>query len=445
MNKSESDSILKHLKKELQKRFQTSPFLIIGVSGGADSMALLYALHKLDVDGLVVHVNYGQRGKESDADQELVEQISAMWGFECCSIKPEEKIESGNFQEWAREQRYSVFEELRKVNNADAITVAHHFDDQLETILFKMLRGSGLPNLKGMQEWNDDRKIWRPLLKFSKQEILDYCENEHIPFRTDATNLESKYARNAIRNDVFSTFDEFIPGWKENLARITESASVFEESIAEVLKTCSDKQGIDVEAIADYSDLFKATLLKHFVEFNADVGLTKGQIEQLVVLLEAETGKFVELEPGIKVFKDRDKLTIKQEADAFNSKTIALKEVEAGVKFKAWKFSISDSKPESGLFVDATSLQWPLECRRWEPGDVFKPLGMSGTQKVSDHLTNRKIKTANRQDSLILCDSGGTICAILYPEPLNNGQVGNIAETNKETELTTRYFSIEKL
>ncbi len=445
MNKSESDSILSHLKKELQKRFQAPPFLIIGVSGGADSMAMLYALHKLDIDGLVVHVNYGQRDEESDADQELVEQISAMWSFECCSIKPDKKNDSGNFQEWAREQRYSIFEELRKVYNADAIAVAHHYDDQLETILFKLLRGSGLPKLKGMEEWDDNRKIWRPLLEFSKQEILEYCEAEHIPYRTDASNLESNYARNAIRNDVFSTFDEFIPGWKENLAKVAESASVFEESINEILKICADEHGIDVKAIADYSDQLKATLLKQYVELYFKVNLSKGQIEQLVVLYEAETGKFVELESGIKVIKDRDKLTIKQEAATFESKFIAFKEAEVGVQFQSWNFSITETQPKSGLYVDANSLQWPLECRKWISGDAFKPLGMSGTQKISDHLTNRKIKSANRQDSLILCDSGGTICAILYPEPLSNGQVGNIAETNKETELTTRYFSIEKL
>lgn len=139
-------------------------------------MALLYALHKLNIDGLVVHVNYGLRGEESNGDQELVEQVSAMWGFEGCSIRPGKAPGGRNFQQWARDTRYEFFEDLKKEYNADAIAVAHHQDDQLETVLFRILRGSGLDKLSAMNEWDDSRSIWRPFLKIPKQDLIDFAK-----------------------------------------------------------------------------------------------------------------------------------------------------------------------------------------------------------------------------------------------------------------------------
>ena len=110
-----------------------------------------------------------------------------------------------------------------------------------------------------------------------------------------------------------------------------------------------------------------------------------------------------------------------------------------------WRFSIQQIARKTELYVDADALQWPLTCRKWVAGDAFIPLGMSGSQKISDHLTNRKIKSVLRQESLILSESDSTICAILYPEPTKSGQIGNIAESCKETESTKRYLCIEKI
>lgn len=123
-----------------------------------------------------MHVNYGLRGEESNGDQELVEQVSAMWGFEGCSIRPGKAPGGRNFQQWARDTRYEFFEDLKKEYNADAIAVAHHQDDQLETVLFRILRGSGLDKLSAMNEWDDSRSIWRPFLKIPKQDLIDFAK-----------------------------------------------------------------------------------------------------------------------------------------------------------------------------------------------------------------------------------------------------------------------------
>lgn len=448
MSKSKSDSILPNLKKHIQQTFPNSPFLIIGVSGGADSMALLYALYKLNIDGLVVHVNYGLRGEESNGDQELVEQVSAMWGFECCSIRPEKAPEGKNFQQWARDTRYEFFEDLKKEYDADGIAVAHHQDDQLETILFRILRGSGLDKLSAMNEWDNSRSIWRPFLKVPKQNLVDFCENEHIPYRTDASNKTSNYTRNAIRNDVFPIFERFVEGWKGNLSTISEMALVYDESLEALLPADKEIHSLQVRDISAHSERLQGALLKRFIEYRLEVNLSKGQVLQLIELLSAPTGRKVVINDQVTVIKDRESIILKKhdldEEEPFTEIIIEKSEAEKGTIVEQWKIQISD-EPHTTLFVDEASLKWPLRFRKWKNGDVFNPLGMSGSQKVSDHLTNRKINSAKREETLILSDSDGTICAILYPEPTKNGQIGNIAESCKVTKSTKRYLCIEKL
>ncbi len=448
MNKLESGSILNLLKNQIVEVFSKDPFLVIGVSGGADSMALLYALHKIDVRGLVVHVNYGQRGKESDEEQEMVEQLSAMWGFECCSIRPDAKPEGENFQDWARQVRYDAFDELRQINLADGIAVAHHQDDQLETILFKVLRGGGLAKLSGMHLWDSERFIWRPFLNCSKKELIAFCETEHLPYKTDASNLESKFARNAIRNEVFPVFEQFIPGWEKNLLAISKYASVYEESIDQILADCTTETSLSIDAISRFSSHLKGALLKQFVEHRTGKFLSKGQVGELINLLKSETGKKIVIDKNTRLVKDREVIKLISEItkpDYIPLQTMNEQEVGRGFVVAGWQFSIKKLASKTGLYVDADAIKWPLTCRKWMAGDAFVPLGMSGSQKISDHLTNRKIKNAHRQESLILSDSDSTICAILYPEPAKNGQIGNIAESCKVTDSTKRYLSIEKI
>lgn len=143
MAKSLKKTFKNHLSALLSDYFEPSSLFVIGVSGGPDSMALLYLLHLLEQDTFVVHVNYGKRGKKSDKDQELTEQMAFQWGFECCSIRLDpEEAKGKNFQNWAREQRYRFFRDLMQDLKADAIVTAHHQDDQIETILQKLFRGA---------------------------------------------------------------------------------------------------------------------------------------------------------------------------------------------------------------------------------------------------------------------------------------------------------------
>ena len=181
MNKFESFPIVKSVSENL-KGVSESPSLslICGVSGGIDSMVLLYILHRLQVNCTVTHCNYQLRGDESEKDMKLVEEMSAMWGFDCITARFDPAVsKESNTQIWARNLRYTMFRDLQKEVSADFIVTAHHQEDQVETILQKILRGAGPAAWSGMSIRDGD--LIRPLLNVSKKEIRDFAQTQHVP------------------------------------------------------------------------------------------------------------------------------------------------------------------------------------------------------------------------------------------------------------------------
>jgi len=440
MAKSVSTSVKKHLSELLSDLFEEDAFFIIGVSGGPDSMALLYLLHVLEMDALVVHINYGKRGKESDKDQELVEQMAFAWGFECCSIQLDPKQAKGeNFQNWARNMRYQYFKDLKDAYQADAIAVAHHQDDQVETILQKVLRGSSPSAWQGMRAW--DGKLFRPLLTFSKQNILDLCEEEAIPYRIDKSNKSSEFARNFLRHEFSEALDDLFPGWEKNILDLPRLGKTFEESMVFITDQVTSSNTLLLKKFSDLPENIKPAVLKTILDQSGMKGdYSKGQLKELSQVETMQTGKSMKI--GTLVFtRDRDRVHFKTEKNLVEvSKTIDRVQAEKGNKVNGLNIEIkTEPMPLPSLRLDGSKLNWPLQIRTWNSGDEFNPLGMSGNQKVSDHLTNRKIPTVSREKTLVLCGSDGTIYAIIYPVLSTNGERGAISEIVK-CESTTQTF-----
>lgn len=439
MNKSASTRIEKEVESKFKSYFQNKPHFIIGVSGGADSMALLYVLKKLQISGIVIHVNYHQRAEESDKDQELVESIAFEWGFECCSISLDDYEESkGNFQQWARDQRYQMFSDLMKEFSADGIVVAHHKDDQIETILHKLLRGNSPETWKGMQIFEND--IFRPMLSISKSEILQYCMNNVIPYREDVSNSDSKYTRNLIRNELSQSLNELIPGWQQNVLNLQEFGTLNELAVEEI--TCQITQGnsINIERLLHMPSLLKQALLRKFLEFKGYF-LSSGQLQEADNLLSSQTGAKLELLKHVYLIKDRDSLVIKDNSQDAVYREITKKELQTGVTFLNIDIGISKHN-FTGLYLDADALSYPLVLRNWRNGDKIQPFGMQGSQKISDHLTNKKISTINREKTLVLTGTDGTIYAIIFEA--NHSSEGTISELCKVTDSTINYLSVTK-
>ncbi len=443
MNKSESNSLQNQVNNLYQRHFESGDSIVLGVSGGPDSMALLYLFQKLDIPVFVVHINYGLRAQESDADQQLVEDVCAMWGIECCSVKVDSSSAKNNFQNWAREFRYQVFADLKSERGSAGIATAHHKDDQLETVLFKMMRGGGISSWSGLTIW--DGSFFRPFLNFTKSQIIEFCKSEAVPFRDDSSNQENTYARNALRSTVFPVFDKFIPGWKSNIVEVARKGSIANESFEFLSSVVVENESLSIEKLKLFSADLQQELIRRYLIKCTGVAPSKGLLENILRLLDAQTGKEILVNSQYNLLRERDELVLKSTIeDEKASTSISYEDVQNPVQKLGWEFSCNHVDRDSLLQVDSEKIKWPVILRKWKPGDFIIPLGMKGSQKVSDHLTNRKISSAKREETLILIDSGGTICAILYPEMAVNNEIGCISDHVKITKGTLKPLSIYK-
>jgi tRNA(Ile)-lysidine synthase len=436
MSKSEYLLIEQGISNKLSRYFSGTPKLVIGVSGGADSMALLYAFKQLEVSCVVVHINYGLRGVESDKDQELVEQMSFEWGLECCSVRLNtEEMQSGNFQNWARKERYDIFKDLAEEVEADAIAIAHHQDDQVETIIQKLFRGSSPENWTGMKEW--DAPIFRPLLEFSKEDIMAYCNTKSIPYREDASNLDPKYSRNFLRGEFADKMDNLFPGWRQNVLGLSDFGMLNEQMLDELSEIYLKKERLKLAPLKKMDKVLAGSLIKRFLEQFIPVA-SRGIIGETYALLSAQTGSELKISESVILVKDRDSIALQKEAE-FTKVIITEKDIEEVFLEQGVELRLSD-QVDSDLYLDVRKVSFPLTLRRWQNGDKIQPLGMTGTQKISDHLTNRKVSTVNREKSLVLSDSDGTIYAIIFKG--NDPGSGTISELCKATDSTKRYLLI---
>lgn len=436
MSKSESLLIEQGVLNKISRYFSKTPKFIIGVSGGADSMALLYAFKLLKISGFVVHINYGLRGAESDKDQELVEQMSFEWGFESCCVKlnPEE-IKSGNFQNWARKERYRIFKDLAKEVDADATAVAHHRDDQVETIMQKLFRGSSPEAWTGMTEWSDE--IFRPLLEFDKRQILAYCDKKSIPYRVDESNSDPKYSRNFVRGEFTDKMDDLFPGWKQNVMNLSDFGQLNKKMLDQLSEVYLEKESLKVAPLKKMDEVLASSLIKKFLEQHIPA-VSKGIISEAYTLLSAQTGSELELAESVVFVKDRESLVL-QKKTQFTDIVITEKDIENVVSEQGLEIRISEYAA-ADLYMDVSKLIFPLTLRRWKHGDKIQPFGMAGTQKVSDHLTNRKVSAVDKEKSLVLSDSDGTIYAIIFKG--DDSGLGTISELCKATDSTKRYLLI---
>ncbi|TYP91733.1 tRNA(Ile)-lysidine synthase [Fodinibius salinus] len=449
MSKSDLSLIEQKIRTNIDRYFsddQRAQF-VIAVSGGMDSMCLLYALNKLGISGWVAHVNYQKRGTASDKDADLVEQKAAKWGFQCHSIVADPaEAEGDNFQQWARDYRYRFFEQLMQKHDADGIALAHHKDDQVETILQKIFRGAGLASWSGMGILEEN--IFRPLLDVSKDEIQQYVQGNDIPYRTDESNLENNFARNFLRNEWLNKLSDFFPGWKENVLSIGQSAQHYEQAIGYIADQVRDGRGIDRDEFDSLeSGLQKAVVLWLLKEQKPGLQISQDSLARIDELANLQVGKEITLTSEFSILCDRDYYVIDDKSETnFEPLTIEQCKVEEN-PYLFGEVAISLGRyqnPDFGqkLYLDAEKIEWPLTVRYWEEGDMLQPLGMDGHQKVADHLTNRKVSASRKNEALVVESFDKTICAIIFPPIKNQSTPGTISEQVKCDNETNNCLKI---
>ena len=389
--------VTKYIEKE--HLFSPDDKILVALSGGADSVALLYILHTAGYHCEAAHCNFHLRGKESDRDELFVRQLCERMeihlhtiDFNTTQYATEKHI---SIEMAARELRYQWFEKIRKECQADVVAVAHHQDDSIETILLNLIRGTGITGLLGIRPRNGT--IVRPLLCINREEIIRYLQNIGQDYVTDSTNLEDEYTRNKIRLNLLPLMQEINPSVKNSLIEtsnhLNDVATIYNKVIDEAKTRIITPEGIRIDALLDEPapDAFLFETL-HPLGFNS------AQIKDIANSLHGQSGKqFVSKE--WRVIKDRNLLlleTIQPEDGPALPYQLIKEEREFTPDFRIPR------EKETACF-DADKLNEEIHCRKWQAGDTFIPFGMTGKKKISDYLTDRKFSISQKERQWVLC------------------------------------------
>ncbi|MFU8860926.1 MAG: tRNA lysidine(34) synthetase TilS [Cyclonatronaceae bacterium] len=414
--------------------------IVAAVSGGCDSMVMLHLFHLLNIRVTVAHINYARRGSDSDQDEELVKKTAGGYGYDIRVLKADPNaLMEGNFQDNARKMRYRFLVEVMQEHARGAIALAHHEDDQIETILFKILRGAGPVSWKGMKVWEEE--LLRPLLYCSRNLIETYAADKKIRYRIDSSNLSANYARNFLRLSVFPELSEKIPGFRQNILKLPKIVSSIDESLKWIARRIADEKGrIPAEEFLEMDMPLRKALIHHLVRHRFyDISLSTGSLERLSECENLQTGKFLDLAGGIVLYRDKDHFILEKKADTENIHldkapddkiNIRINDLEKdALNIAELVFELDTQRlPFTGdvIQLDADKLPAELTIRYWKAGDRFTPLGMNGTQLVSDHLTGRKITGSKKKEARVLSAFDGTVCAVIFPVPTTGTETGTI-------------------
>ncbi len=423
------DKVRSYIEKE--NLFADNSKIVVGLSGGMDSMVLLTLLIELDYSCIAAHCNFHLRGDESDRDAAFVKSwcktnniTLVSTSFHTVEYAAQNKI---SIEMAARDLRYGWFEEVRNEYNADYIAVAHHKDDSIETVLMNLIRGTGIKGLTGIPPKNGF--VSRPLLTVLRSEIEDYVTKNEIPYVTDSTNKEDIYVRNLLRLRVLPIIEEINPSVRESIYRtsqnLLEVEKIYNNSIIESIKAIYKENAIDInklkKQVSPKSVLF---------EILSPLGLTPSTIEDIFESMNSESGK-VFYSDHYRVIKDRetfiiDKLPHNHKISESYSISSDFNEVTDPINLKISKVShsVEIQKNRNFLYADADKLLFPLTLRKWKKGDWFIPFGMTSKKKLSDFFTDKKYSIKDKEEAWILT-SGNDIVWVVGERPDNRFKITN--------------------
>ena len=375
--------------------FSPEEKILVALSGGADSVALLHLLLSAGYTCEAAHCNFHLRDAESDRDEAFVRNLSNARHVPLHTVHFDTKREAEerhiSIEMAARELRYAWFEEIRKKCGAGVIAVAHHQDDSVETFLLNLIRGTGINGLRGIRPKNG--KVVRPLLCIGRKEIISYLESIGQAYVTDSTNLQDEYTRNKIRLNLLPMMQEINPAVKESILKtaghLDDAAIIYNKGIEEAKQRVMTDKGIQISALLQEPS--PETLL---FEILHPLGFNASQTKDIFQAADGQPGKIF-ANAGWRVVKDREFLLIEPVCET-RRPILEIREYTYTPDF-----IIPRNKDTACL--DADKLHLPLSLRLWQQGDSFVPFGMKGRKKVSDYLTDRKFSVFQKERQWVLC------------------------------------------
>lgn len=395
--------------------FSSKDKLLLAVSGGVDSTVLCDLCHRSGFDFAIAHCNFQLRADDSDRDEQFVKGLAAKYNvafysktFGTKKIAAEQKT---SIEETARNLRYEWFNELMTPGSGlqapNYLLTGHHADDNIETVLMKFFRGTGIKGMRGILPKNG--KIIRPLLFTRRKELEDYALQNQLEFVTDHTNVEEEYTRNFFRNRVLPMVREFFPEAEQNILNNTERFVEMEELYDQAIAMHKSKL-LEIKGTEIHIPVLKLKKVKplHSITYEIikDFGFTAHQTDEVIALLDRETGKYVS-SASHRVIKNRNWLiiaTTKQE----EAKTVVVEQAVKKILFEGGTLQLevtSNQQPVTNndiAFLDLNAIQFPLLLRKWKTGDYFYPLGMKKKKKLARFFIDQKLSKTQKENAWVI-------------------------------------------
>ena len=398
---------------------------LVALSGGADSVCLLLKMIEEGRSVEAVHCNFHLRGDESDRDEAFVVSLCERLGVPLHRVHFDTReyaaLHKVSIELAARELRYRYFEQLRRDIGAEAIMVAHHRDDNVETVLMNLVRGTGIRGMAGIRPVNGH--ILRPLLDMSRKDIEDYLKKKGETYVTDSTNLEDDATRNKFRHHVIPLLQSLNPKASENIhstsRHIAEAEKILSWAIQEAKRSVFSVE--PSSAIIDVSSLLSFVSPSYLLnEICRDYGFTPSQSEDMLAASSSSHVGATFLSPshiaaiatvaGSLCIQISPKTALQKE---YRLPELGIYRLSDGISLRLENTPITErfriSKSPDVSTIDVNKVKFPLTLRPIRQGDRFTPFGMKGTKLVSDYLTDIKCSVIDRQRQLVIQDATGMI------------------------------------
>jgi tRNA(Ile)-lysidine synthase len=408
-----------HWQEKFAAHIPAQDTILVAVSGGVDSMVLAHLLLKQGCSIQLAHMNFQLRGAESERDEIFVKEWANTNQIPLHVNKTNAtdyaNTHSVSIQEAARNLRYGWFRDLQTElsNNQKKVwlATAHHADDNIETVLLHLFRGTGLEGLAGIQPLRKKEALIRPLLSISKSDLQSYATANGIFFVEDSSNAHNHYTRNQVRNQLMPVIQEIFPDAPSqmlaNIHRFREGIQVYRKAISTQLEKITTPHGaelhIPVEAWKKLDPIHTYTW-----EIIQAAGFHPAQISSVLQLLDAATGKYC-LSATHRIIRNRKHLIIAPLANPIHTltqvdradTTISFSNGVIRLEAKSYN-SIPQQTPDTEAYLQEAALEFPLLIRKWQTGDYFYPLGLNKKKKISRFLIDCKLSATEKEKVFVL-------------------------------------------
>jgi tRNA(Ile)-lysidine synthase len=410
--------MLKQFEQHINQNF---PFLkeskiLLAISGGVDSVVLAYLCKEIKLNIALAHCNFNLRGKESDADEEFVLELAKNWNLEVFienfNTKQFATDKKMSTQVAARTLRYFWFDEIASQLGYSYILTAHHADDNFETFLINLSRGTGLDGLLGIPEVNDN--IVRPLLPFKREDIEKFAKQKKLKWKEDSSNSSTKYLRNKLRHDVIPILKGINPKLLQNFDKtqqyLNDIKDIVDDRVDDVAKKAVSKTSNNGIAF-NINELQQLSNRRAYL-YELLHGYGFSQWDDIMDLLTAQPGKQV-FSNTHRLLKDREYLIL-SEINEKPNESIKINESQSLVLTPFGQLALDETKSTQTtakhiVYIDKERLKFPLTLRQWEEGDYFYPSGMTGKKKLSKYFKDVKLSLLDKEHVWLLCSENDIV------------------------------------